>query len=231
MIILALDTALAACSVALSCKAEADDAPRLWHQSQEMVRGHAEALIAMADAVMAEAGLTYGDLTRIAVNTGPGSFTGLRVGVAAARGYGVALSCPVVGLSSLTLLAEAARRNHANRTVLAILEAKRGQAYIRMVNQDGDVLLHDQAVAHEDLAHITALPDLSDNLVITGTGRDLIATYAPACTATLIDATHADCRVLAEMAMSVKPEDYPAKPLYLRAPDAKPQTKGKIARQ
>ena len=91
MRILAIDTATAACSAALMV-GDAIVARRF----VAMARGHAESLIPMVEAVLAEAGAAYGDLDLIATTVGPGTFTGLRVGLAAARGLAVAGSLPVV---------------------------------------------------------------------------------------------------------------------------------------
>ena len=87
MRVLAIDTALAACSVAVL---DTEYGGILASESTAMVRGHAEALLPMLKRVMDQAGLGFSDIDRIAVTTGPGSFTGLRVGIAAARGIALA---------------------------------------------------------------------------------------------------------------------------------------------
>ena len=102
MRVLAIDTALEACSAAMLDTAHADVAA---YESLPMARGHAEALIPLIARVMHRAGLTFAELDRIAVTTGPGSFTGLRVGISAARGIGLAAAKPVVGLSTLAAYA------------------------------------------------------------------------------------------------------------------------------
>jgi tRNA threonylcarbamoyladenosine biosynthesis protein TsaB len=95
MRVLAIDTALGACSAALL---DTKRAAVTAHESLAMQRGHAEVLMPLVKRVMEHAGLAFADLDRIAVTTGPGSFTGLRVGIAAARGLGLAAAKPVVGL-------------------------------------------------------------------------------------------------------------------------------------
>lgn len=97
--ILAIDTSAAQCAVALT------GAGTSVTQCAPMERGHAEHLFPMIEEVLAEAGMGYGGLTRIAVCTGPGSFTGLRIGVAAARGLGVGCGIPVIGITRFEALA------------------------------------------------------------------------------------------------------------------------------
>src|ERR1700728_3269122 len=102
MLILAIDTALDACA---ACVLDADAARLIAQESQTMKRGHAEALMPLIGRVMKEAGIAFAALDRIAVTTGPGSFTGLRVGLSAARGIALAANKPVVGLTTLAAYA------------------------------------------------------------------------------------------------------------------------------
>ncbi len=102
MLILAIDTALDACAAAvLDTRAGIPIA----QESQAMKRGHAEALMPLIARVMKESGIAFAALDRIAVTTGPGSFTGLRVGISAARGIALAAGKPIVGLTTLTAYA------------------------------------------------------------------------------------------------------------------------------
>ena len=102
MQILAIDTALEACSVAVF---DTEGGSRAKSRSLPMARGHAEALMPLIATVMSDARTEFDELDRIAVTVGPGSFTGLRVGVAAARGIGLAAGKPVVGLTTLAAMA------------------------------------------------------------------------------------------------------------------------------
>src|SRR6204780_5030620 len=99
MRVLAIDTALEACSAAVL---DTEQGIVTAHESLPMVRGHAEALIPLIARVLEKSGLDFAALDRIAVTTGPGSFTGLRVGLSAARGIGLAADRPGVGLSTCT---------------------------------------------------------------------------------------------------------------------------------
>src|SRR5471030_2162130 len=102
MLILAIDTALDACAAGVL---DTDTAKLIAQESQAMKRGHAEALMPLIARVIKQAGLAFTALNRIAVTTGPGSFTGLRVGLSAARGIALAASKPVVGVTTLTAYA------------------------------------------------------------------------------------------------------------------------------
>src|SRR5882672_1570381 len=102
MLILAIDTALDACAAAVL---DTSAGQLIAAESQAMKRGHAEALMPLIARVMKEAGLPFTALDRIAVTTGPGSFTGLRVGLSAARGIALAAGKPAVGVTTLTAFA------------------------------------------------------------------------------------------------------------------------------
>ena len=99
MLILAIDTALDACAAAVL---DTETATLIAQESQAMKRGHAEALMPLIGRVITQSGIGFESLDRIAVTTGPGSFTGLRVGLSAARGLGLAARKPVVGVTTLT---------------------------------------------------------------------------------------------------------------------------------
>ena len=106
MLILAIDTALDACSAAVL---DTGASKIIAQESQAMKRGHAEALMPLIARVMKASGIAFTALDRIAVTTGPGSFTGLRVGLSAARGIALAAEKPVVGLTTLTAYRRARR--------------------------------------------------------------------------------------------------------------------------
>ena len=101
MLLLAIDTAGPDCAVALA-RSGAGGAEILVRASERIGRGHAERLMPMIEAALRRsASVDFADLDRIAVTTGPGSFTGVRVGIAAARGLALALDIPAVGVGSL----------------------------------------------------------------------------------------------------------------------------------
>ena len=130
MIVLGFDTATRSTAVALrladgsTLQARDDPAP-------DERPGHATRLLEMADELLAGAGIGWSALERIAVGRGPGTFTGLRVGVATARGLAQSLGVELVGVSSLRALAEPRLRSErAGSRVLAVLDARRGEAFV-----------------------------------------------------------------------------------------------------
>lgn len=129
MITLGLDTATSACAVALW---DAASGRVLAVRAEQMQRGLAEKLVPMVNEVLADAGITYGDIGRIGVTVGPGTFTGLRVGLAAARGFALAADCPLVGVT--TLEAAVAGLDPATRraqTLLAAIESRRDDLFVQ----------------------------------------------------------------------------------------------------
>src|SRR5437763_8038701 len=102
MLILAIDTALDACAAGVL---DTDAGKLVAQESSSMKRGHAEALMPLIGRVIKASGLGFASLDRIAVTTGPGSFTGLRVGISAARGIALAAGKPAVGVTTLTAFA------------------------------------------------------------------------------------------------------------------------------
>lgn len=201
---LIIDTALGACTVV------AADGPRVAAAlSQDMARGHQERLGGMVRDLMATTGWAYGDLDRIAVTTGPGSFTGLRVGLAFAQGLGLALDRPVTGLSTLAALA---RDADDEGSVWALIDARRGQVYGQPF-MDGAPSAEPEALEIETAARRMAQ---GGPAVAVGSGAALVT--APGVTALVRAAPSPEA--LARLAAD-QPEGE-ARPLYLRAPDAKP---------
>ena len=206
MIVLALDTCLASCSVAVL------EGERVLACAREvMARGHQERLAPMAQTVMADAGLAFGRLDRIAVTMGPGSFTGLRVGIAFAKGLAMAISKPAVGIGTLEALAA-----EADGLVFPAIDARRGQLYLQAF-EDGRALMAPDALTAEGAA--ARLAELSQGrpFTLVGSGAALLADAAPSATVLAVEG--ADARHVARIAASREPGLL--RPLYLRAPDAK----------
>lgn len=129
--LLAFDTTLDICSVALLDSAGVLAA----HISKPMTRGHAEALVPMIDQALADAGAGMDAVRRVGVTIGPGTFTGVRVGISAARGLALALGVPVAGIGTLEMLAAGAAFSAdlaAGSKILATIDARRGQAYLAL---------------------------------------------------------------------------------------------------
>lgn len=220
MNLLAIDTALEACSVGVAI----DGRPPVL-RSEVIGRGHAERLFGMVSSAMAEAGLVFPELGRIAVTTGPGSFTGIRVGIAAARGLALVVGCPVVGIGTLALVAAAAREAIGPVAVLAVLDARRDEVYVQGFDAAGAALAAPAALAPEAAAAL-----LRPGMVLAGGGAGLVAASLPAAAEVVPVSPVPDVAILLRLAATAAAPDGPPRPLYLRAPDAKPQAAG-VARQ
>lgn len=222
MLTLAIDTASAACQAAIH------DGDRVVGACCEMIgRGHAERLIPVIDMALDEAGRAIGDIRRVAVTVGPGSFTGIRVGVSAARGFALALGCECVGVGSLDVLAAMALPRAAGRAVLAVTDARRGEVYAALFAEDGTTLAAPAALSPEAAAAIA----LRQGVLLTGSGASLVLPFLGPGTEVAFDTDTVDVAVLAQMAAGLSgPFDGP-KPLYLRGADAKPQTGFAVARK
>ena len=207
MIILALDTCVDACSVALWA-----DGETLAALSEPMSRGHQERLAPMVAEALAAAGLKPMALDRIAVTTGPGSFTGLRVGLAFAKGLALALDRPCIGVGTLQALALG--QNEA--FTAACLDARRGRVYLQAF-ADG------RAVMAPDILDVDVAAARLAELWTGGPAR-IVGSGAPLVSGVLAGAAMdaaavPDPVVLARLA-STRPPGAMPRPLYLRAPDA-----------
>jgi tRNA threonylcarbamoyl adenosine modification protein YeaZ len=224
MRLLAIDTALEACSVGVS----ADDAHPPVTISEIIGRGHAERLLGMVGEALAEAGLNAADLDRIAVTIGPGSFTGLRVGIAAARGLALVTGCPAVGIGTLAVLAEHARSLAGARPVLAVLDARRGEVYAQSFDRHGEPL------GPPEVATAALIAERVDQkTLIAGAGADqLLAELGSFDEARVVHRDAApDIAALLRLGRHASVPALPPRPLYLRPPDAKPQAAFAVSRQ
>ncbi|MEX0628166.1 MAG: tRNA (adenosine(37)-N6)-threonylcarbamoyltransferase complex dimerization subunit type 1 TsaB, partial [Cucumibacter sp.] len=138
--------------------------------AEDRARGHAEVLIGQVDLLLARGGIAHADIDRVAVTTGPGSFTGLRVGLAAARGFGLALSIPVLGVGTLTALSLAAR---AAAPLCVLVDARRGEAWRQFFSAPG------VPVSPPEILYLkTALAGLGPGARILGSASALAADRA-----------------------------------------------------
>jgi len=226
MILLAIDTALDACAAALA--RDDADAPILARESETIGRGHAEKLMAVVDAALLRAGVALTEVDAFAVSIGPGSFTGIRVGVAAVRGFAVATGRPAIGVSSLEALAAEARATAPGRPVLALLDARKDEVYAQPFAADGSALAEPVVIAPARAAEIARRHGAG----LVGSGAALVAAFAPECPV-LGEQAFPDVVTLARLALARLAEGEtpmaPA-PLYVRPADAKPQAHARLAR-
>ncbi|MDM9619307.1 tRNA (adenosine(37)-N6)-threonylcarbamoyltransferase complex dimerization subunit type 1 TsaB [Rhizobium sp. S96] len=217
MIILALDTA------GVDCAAAVYDSGRntvLGEASDMIGKGHAEHLMGIVDRALDQAGIALSAVERIAVTVGPGSFTGIRVGVAAARGFALSLGVPAVGVTTLAVMAEAERQRSPGQAVLAAMDAKRNEIYLQSFDPAGRPLDEARAVTTEDAQAFAADFDGA----ITGSATPLLRPNAGE------QANHFPISIVARLGAAADPSSGKPKPLYLRGPDAKPQAGFAIAR-
>ena len=218
MLILAIDTALDACAAGVL---DTGAGSLIARETQSMKRGHAEALMPLIGRVMAQAAIGFGALDRIAVTTGPGSFTGLRVGLSAARGIALAAEKPVVGVTTLTAYAAPVVSANNQPPVIAAIDARHDQVYFQVVSGDGGALISPRVapIAEALAASRFGAPHLVGNAAALLAER-WPADAAPPVQVDMLPAP--DITWVAWLGAAVNPETAFARPYYLRAPDAKP---------
>ena len=218
MLILAIDTALEACAAAVL---DTTTSKVLASESQAMKRGHAEALMPLIARVMKDSGLSFTALDRIAVTIGPGSFTGLRVGLSAARGIALAADKPVVGITTLSAYAAPVVSETGKQPVISAIDARHDQVYFQAVSGDGSSLIRPRVAPIADAlaASRFGAPHLVGNAAHILAGR-----WPPQAPPPFKVDSHPapDISWVAWLGAAVSPNTAPARPYYLRAPDAKP---------
>lgn len=228
MYILAIDTCFDGCS---ACVAEHQGraVAVLSARRERFETGHAERLVPMVGEVVGEAGLSFDQIGRIAVTVGPGTFTGTRIGVAAARALGLATGAGTVGVSSLAAMAEVARRQLGAVPLAVVVDARRGEVYAQSFGSGGDEQSSPALLSLEDAARVAGEGDI----VFVGSGAAAVAVIARghgrAATALLPDLLP-DATAVAQLAARLPCCDTTVAPLYLRPPDAKPQDGKAVAR-
>jgi tRNA threonylcarbamoyladenosine biosynthesis protein TsaB len=226
MLILAIDTALAACATAVLDTVTGE---LLATETLAMARGHAEALMPQIARVMDAAHREFADLDRITVTVGPGSFTGLRVGISAARGLALAAGKPAIGLSTLSALAAPHVAARMQDTIIAAIDARNDQVYFQIFAANGTTVVAPRL----DLAGNAARATVMEPTVITGSGAALMAAQWPSGgPAPRIDMHDApDIGWVARLGAAARDDRSAPKPLYLRRPDARPQDAGRLPRR
>lgn len=207
---LALDTCMAACSAAVTRDGEV-----LASASEVMERGHQERLATLVREVVGDAGIAFAQIDRVVATTGPGSFTGLRVGLAFAKGLGLALNRPVVGVGTLAALAAS---ETTDGVTLVAVDARRGQTWLQAFG-DGEALSAAEAPDQGDAPASAATLARGPVARLVGSAAEQLAAAFPA--AVVISRDAPDPVALARLGAAVDPREAPATPIYLRAPDAK----------
>jgi len=226
MHVLAIDTALAACAAAVF---DTETGVVIGAESIAMERGHAEALMPLIERVMAQTLMTFDALDRIAVTVGPGSFTGLRVGVAAARGIALAASKPAVGLSTLSAFAAPHIAADAGQPLVAAIDARHGHVYMQVFGPGGRTLVQPRIARLEDAVAAAA----SGHARLVGSAARMVANAWPRGERPpAVDQRPApDIAWVARLGAAATLSQALPKPLYLRAPDAQPQDAASLPRR
>jgi tRNA threonylcarbamoyl adenosine modification protein YeaZ len=216
MKLLAIDTAAGACA---ACIFDTASEAVTGRQVRDIGKGHAEHLMAVIEEAMREATVGFPEIGAVAVSVGPGSFTGVRVGVSAARGLALALRIPAIGVTTLEALAAETRDLFGPRFVLAAIEAGRGEVHVALHDGEGNLCDGPKVATIEaaaDLArrHAAVLAGSAAPRIAAASGTPL--EIGPAG-ATAAIASYA--RIAAER---TGPHERP-RPLYLREADARPQ--------
>jgi tRNA threonylcarbamoyladenosine biosynthesis protein TsaB len=224
--ILAIDTALGACSVCVSVDGQPEP---LVEESQQMTTGQAEAIMPMIERVMSEIEGGFSSLDRVAVSIGPGSFTGLRIGISAARAIGLAAGIPVVGVSTLSAYA-APQINTEEPGVIAIgIDARHGSLFFQAFTSAGRSIILPRVITVKEASRLVG----SGPVRIAGSGAPALAveTMSLGIKATIVDMNPAPTIAwVARLGLAADPATALAKPLYLRPPGATPQVGKSVPR-
>lgn len=230
MNVLGFDTCLESCSVAVGVGL-GGAAPRISSRIEPMATGQAERLMPMIEWAVDAAGIGFADIDRIAVTNGPGTFTGMRIGVAAARALALSLGIPVITFTSLEVMALDPRLEVEDGEAAVItIDARRGQVYcLEVVPSPRGDRAGPRLLALSDAAAAGG----TNPVVFAGSGAELVAGEAvrqgrPA-SAVLADLQPDIARVLSAAARAISSPG-PPRPLYLRPPDARPQDGKTLAR-
>jgi tRNA threonylcarbamoyl adenosine modification protein YeaZ len=219
MLVLAIDTALDQCAAAVL---DTETKTLRAEECLTMKRGHAEALMPLIGRVMGKFGSGFDALDRIAVTTGPGSFTGLRVGISAARGLALAAGKPVVGVTTLSAYAAPFLSENAEHPIIVAIDARHDHIYCQVFSGNGATLIKAAVVSIDDALRASRFgsPRLAGNAAQTLADR----WPGHAAPPVVVDARPGpDISWVAWVGAAASPTTAPPRPYYLRAPDAKPK--------
>lgn len=220
MRILAIDTALPAVS---ACVFELGAAHPLSEERVEMTRGHAEALMPMIERVVLATRGGFAGLDRVAVTNGPGSFTGIRIGLAAARAIAIACDIPAVGVSTLRAFAAPLVLAHAQSPILVCIDARHGRVYAQQFGATGSPLTQPELISLEEAVTIAA----AGACRLTGDGAPAVVAEALAQGVSMEasgETIAPPIKCVAMLGMLAEPGDGRPRPFYLKAVDARPMS-------
>jgi tRNA threonylcarbamoyladenosine biosynthesis protein TsaB len=224
MKLLAIDTAANLCA---ACVFDAD-AGEMARAVRDIGKGHAEILMDVIGDAIAAADTAFSGLGAVAVSVGPGSFTGVRVGVSVARGLALALKIPAAGVSTLEALAFEARALHGRNRVLTAIDGGRDGIYAAIYDGFGKIV-YDPLVAELDKVAELAMDGVT---VLAGSAARRVAETVPSHGFLFgPELPTADIATYARVALEKGFTGDKPRPLYLRAPDAKPQAHLSLARK
>jgi tRNA threonylcarbamoyladenosine biosynthesis protein TsaB len=224
MIVLAIDTTSRACAAAVH---DSGANRTLSSVTEEIGRGHAERLMDVIAQALREAGSDYSALGRVAACAGPGSFTGIRVGLASARGVALALSIPAVGICALEALraeAVAMDADGAKFAVLAAVKAGRGDIYARLFAASTPASRAAPAFATQ-ASQLRGLVAGERRLLLCGSAaREAAEALSGSCETRIVhEMDRAPIAMVARIGAAADPGICPPEPIYVREPDARPQ--------
>ena len=199
-------------------------------ETMAMERGHAEALLPLLERVIAASGGGFAQIDRVAVTIGPGSFTGLRVGISAARAVGLACEVPVVGVTTLSALMAPLVDDRPARLTAAVIDARGGRVYAQAIGPSGRLVIAPAVLTIREVVRSLG----SGSVVLVGSGAPAVASEAAAVgiEARLHPAPSVpDIAWVARLGAAADPADALPKPLYLAAPDARPQDDARLVRR
>lgn len=227
MRVLAIDTALAACAAAVLDSRRGEV---LAVESRAMLRGHAEELMPLLARVMDRSGLEFAELDRIVVTVGPGSFTGLRVGIAAARAIALASGKPAVGLSTLSAFAAPHIAAGRGVAVVSAIDARNDNVYLQVFGPGGQTLAGPALVGLREAVAAGA----GETAILTGSGAAKLVERGPQGVPppqAVDDIAAPDIVWIARLGAVAPDPVAPPRPLYLRRPDARPQADAHLPRR
>lgn len=230
MRVLAVDTALGATSVAIL---DTGEDRVLASETLPMERGHAEALIPMVERVLKVSGLAFGDLDRFAVTIGPGSFTGIRIGIAAARGFALVHAKPAVGVSTLAAFAAPLLFGAERRPVASAIDARHGMIFFQALAVGGRLMAGPGLYTIEDAARkvgdgkIAFVGNAADRLAAARRGVASDLSFGPGVVNTLIAP---EIAWVARLGAAADSASAPARPLYLREANVTAHDRARLQR-